>query len=885
MSVFLTDLLEVSLGCGAVIALLLLLTPILSKRFSPRWRYWAWLLIALRLALPGISLGGDTIPAPIQAELPQRITAPTYDGMRQDIKDALPYGYKVNGNGVDNNIYVGYRDDQGNRIQAYDNPVFRLEGYNGNWSLSFHWDGVWKLGLILCLGWQAYAYLSFHRRVKRWSTPADTAALAALEAQKQTLGIDANITLVRCEVISSPLLMGFVKPTILLPARLSGDVLEPTLAHELTHFKRKDLWYKLLMVLVRGLHWFNPLVWLMVRQAGLDVELCCDYDLLKNQGEAARRAYGQAILDQMMTGQSTSSLTTGFSGDKKSIFTRFKAIMDTSPKKKGTAILVLILCAAVLAGGLIAFTGHEDSAADTSIGEELHASIVGDPTQLIVTNYYEQGFDWDYSDLPTLTITENSASVRILMPPGYVPRNVRYSVNHYHADDPYEINKIDLIEKDSQIYTLPKNHNVFEIPVARANAGAEEHMFIFLTWGEDSQFRYVFRVDFAAPVPAVTAYLDDREDEAITASYYPDGFQGGALNALPTLYATGDSVRLTIQPPNGVTAPVYLGKVSYSGTDIPDAVSDIEFQEVSFSTQDGDISYAPNAEFSISLLGLDPHFTPIVFFLTLGEESQFHYAFQVKAKPNPELTLTDAFDRYPSGPFSVSATEQDGIPYYKFENASAGLSILMPEDCQADPSIISYRGKTITTLLPCNPLSGYLYGNAGGIASFAAVDLTGDGKDELLYLWGYGGTGVWEDQCKIFDLSTMEELPVSPLDEELLAKYVQAELLEYEDDYAGIFRITTADGTVTYGSTTAQDTAQPLGPVELRFDGYTHLNLEGNQLKMSLAFSPVSDGTFMYAMSYLGDLTGTLTYSPSLRAFTPSPPFTMELYDPIEYQP
>ena len=853
----LTDLLEVSLGCGAVIFLLLALTPLLSKRFSPRLRYWAWALLAVRLLLPGIPWDRNTIPAPIQIETPHTITAPAYDGMAQDIKAALPYGYTADV--FSNTTYhVWYSDDQNNSIRAYDNPLFRLEGYNDNWSLSFHWEGIWMAGLLLCLGWQFSSYFAFCRRIKRFAIPANGEDWTALAAQQQLLGLQRKVNLVRNETISSPLLMGFVKPTIVLPTQLPEHTLAPSLSHELTHLKRGDLWYQLLLILARCVHWFNPLVWRMVRQAKRDMELCCDYDLLQSQDVEVRRSYGQAILDQMTAGQSTSSLTTGFSGDKKSIFTRFKAIMDTSPKKKGTAVLVLILCAVALAGGLVALNGTPEKEAVT-------VTLASQPEQVVEAKYYQNstGFPWLDDELPTLTMYDTRDTLYI-----QIPEHIGQMVS---------------------LYTPTKVEHSFAGPDHRVGVQVDctdlengEHSGIFhLHWGAGAQFDYAFRVVF----PAVTAYLDDHEDESIMASYYPNGFHGD-FKDLPTLYADQDSICLTIQFPNDFTAPAYLGHTQYSGVGILEEVPEIDFQELSLrSLEDNNTRYGPNTEFSISLLGLETGFEHMVFFLTWGEDSQFHYVFQVKAKPNPELTLTDAFDLYPSGPFSVSATEQDAISYYKFENTPAGISILMPEHCQTDPSIISYRGKTITTILPCNPLSGYLYGNAGGIASFTTVDLTGDGKEELLYLWGYGGAGVWEDQCKIFDLSTMEELPVSPVDEELLATYVQAELLDYEDDYAGIFRITTADGTVTYGSTTAQDTAQPLGPVELRFDGYTHLNLEGNQLKMSLAFSPVSDGTFLYAMSYLGDLTGTLTYSPSLRAFTPSPPFTMELYDPIEYQP
>lgn len=69
MTNFLPDLLEVSLTTGAVIALLLLLTPVLSRRFSPRWRYFAWLFVALRLCLP---FNIDLPAAPVRVEAPMR---------------------------------------------------------------------------------------------------------------------------------------------------------------------------------------------------------------------------------------------------------------------------------------------------------------------------------------------------------------------------------------------------------------------------------------------------------------------------------------------------------------------------------------------------------------------------------------------------------------------------------------------------------------------------------------------------------------------------------------------------------------------------------------------------------------------------------------------
>lgn len=359
-------LMEVSLTMGAVIALLLLLSPLLARRFTPRWRYWAWLFVALRLVIPF----NFTLPqGAVRVEAPAALTAPAYDPqMTAELQQARPYGYMVSSVGVwDNTAHfqVWYHDDQGNVFRIFDNPLFRLESVNGAWSLTLHWEGLWAAGCVISLLWLAWNYAALCRRVRRWARPAGAEAREALERQRERLGVSWTVRLLELPGLASPMLMGFLRPAILLPEGLAEDVLPATLAHELTHFQRRDLWYKLLLALARAVHWFNPLVWLMCRRGGEDVELCCDYDLLRAQDEAARRAYGQAILDQMTAGSgSAARLTTGFSGNKKEVFRRFRAIMDTTAKKKGRAALTLALAVVLLAGGLVACDWADSAAPD-----------------------------------------------------------------------------------------------------------------------------------------------------------------------------------------------------------------------------------------------------------------------------------------------------------------------------------------------------------------------------------------------------------------------------------------------------------------------------------------------------------------------------------------
>ena len=74
MREFLSGLFEVSLTMGAVTALLLVLSPVWKRRFRPQWRCWAWLLVALRLAVPfNVSL--PRAPVVLEAPAPAAVSA------------------------------------------------------------------------------------------------------------------------------------------------------------------------------------------------------------------------------------------------------------------------------------------------------------------------------------------------------------------------------------------------------------------------------------------------------------------------------------------------------------------------------------------------------------------------------------------------------------------------------------------------------------------------------------------------------------------------------------------------------------------------------------------------------------------------------------------
>lgn len=368
----LSALMSVTLGGSVCILLFLAAGPLLSKHFTPRWRYCAWGVLAAVLIL--FQPFHAMLPKPedwsglVQLSIPQAVSENAYDrenARNRDWEEIQKTGNGGRGAETENQDgerlrhSVRYENEAGQMVVIEDNDYVRKVTVGGETTYTVHWTGVaygaYQAVSVLSVGFVLVRYFWNRRKLLRVSSPAGEEDQAALETARRRTGCDREAELYRCSGIHTPMLMGFRRPVILLPADVPAGSLEAALAHELTHLKHRDTWYMLLMTLARCVHWFNPLVWLMVRAARRDMELCCDYDLLNGQGEEARRAYGRAILDQM-TGRDRgfSGLTTGFSGSKKEVFARFRAMMDTAPKRKGRVVLALAGAVIVLSGSLVA---------------------------------------------------------------------------------------------------------------------------------------------------------------------------------------------------------------------------------------------------------------------------------------------------------------------------------------------------------------------------------------------------------------------------------------------------------------------------------------------------------------------------------------------------
>ena len=109
-----------------------------------------------------------------------------------------------------------------------------------------------------------------------------------------SLCVRENIYL--CDAISSPFILGVVKPRIYLPSGLDEVQRQNVLSHERAHLTRRDHWWKPLGFVLLAVYWFNPALWLAYTLLCRDIELACDERVIRTMDESAVKTYSTVLL-------------------------------------------------------------------------------------------------------------------------------------------------------------------------------------------------------------------------------------------------------------------------------------------------------------------------------------------------------------------------------------------------------------------------------------------------------------------------------------------------------------------------------------------------------------------------------------------------------------
>jgi beta-lactamase regulating signal transducer with metallopeptidase domain len=158
---------------------------------------------------------------------------------------------------------------------------------------------AWLVGAIICLIWTAVVHQRFSRKLKGATECHDLRLQILWLGCCKAVGIRANISLAQFDGVQQPAIFGLVRPTLLLPttsAELSDEQLRMIMLHELGHVKRWDIAANWGLVIVRALHWWNPVFWLaLARYQSLREQACDAFAVRRIEGQSVR-GYGELLL-------------------------------------------------------------------------------------------------------------------------------------------------------------------------------------------------------------------------------------------------------------------------------------------------------------------------------------------------------------------------------------------------------------------------------------------------------------------------------------------------------------------------------------------------------------------------------------------------------------
>lgn len=352
MEQFLLNLLKASLLGALMIAALLAAKPLWKERYRAGTRCWLWLALAVFLLLP---IDFSVEDAPVQVEKPKDYTVFVGTDKTTVMQTDNLFGDMAAQSGQTS---VEVRDAINARPVT--NPELKTTRYIPVTAILF-W--CWAAGAAAFLIWQGAKLLLFRRTVRRWrKAVAREDYLALLDETARELNVRAPKMIV-CETVTTPAVTGVFRPTLLLPHE-NYDIRELRfiLHHELCHLKRRDMLLKLVLLAANAMHWFDPMVYLMLRQADEDIELACDSAATHGMEKLERADYSRTLLAAVQAKSRTVPATTCFGGTVERLKRRITNVLGAQ-KKRGLGVVALVLAMTVIAGCATSWGSRDASTA------------------------------------------------------------------------------------------------------------------------------------------------------------------------------------------------------------------------------------------------------------------------------------------------------------------------------------------------------------------------------------------------------------------------------------------------------------------------------------------------------------------------------------------
>lgn len=323
---------------GIIIALL---KKLLHNRLSPKWHYFIWTVLILKLIIPfgpesSISLFNAkpwvTVQSSVSNVYDQAISPAVQEEVSGEQVRPLPSIEQTLGNSYSSLLIV-----QAVQVLPY----------------------IWIFGALLLAFWLFHTYCLIRRKLQKSNTKPPQSLYIILENCKRRMGVKRDIEIIIQDIIDSPSLFGVISPKILLTPKtlaLSDKEISYILLHELAHYQRRDPFANCVLLLLQVIHWFNPVIWYCFRMIRSDMEIAADDKVLSVLWQGEEKDYGKALLTVLASFNTPRFFPRliGMIDEKKNIMRRIKMIKSSEVFRKNkvfflfTGALCIILLSVFL---------------------------------------------------------------------------------------------------------------------------------------------------------------------------------------------------------------------------------------------------------------------------------------------------------------------------------------------------------------------------------------------------------------------------------------------------------------------------------------------------------------------------------------------------------
>lgn len=319
MNEFFVKILHMSLTAGyVIIAILLIRLPL--KKVPKIFSYALWILVLFRLLCP------ITLESPLSL-LPKTTVTSTEFFVNNQILTGKDLS------GTNNNNMNPEMDSKEYNKTLHNDTIAKEENtitVNSESSLNLMNIGtiIWLLGMFLLSVHAVYHYIVLKNKLQTATRVKDN--------------------IYTSDRITTPFVLGFLRPRIYIPGFLSDNETDYILLHEQKHIKRRDHWVKLASYAALVLHWFNPLVWIAYYLMVKDMEMSCDESVMKQAVKDSRDIRTDYSVSMLNLSVRQSGLYSPMAFGETNVKSRIRNVL--SYKKPGFWAIIIAIAAVITTG-------------------------------------------------------------------------------------------------------------------------------------------------------------------------------------------------------------------------------------------------------------------------------------------------------------------------------------------------------------------------------------------------------------------------------------------------------------------------------------------------------------------------------------------------------